>query len=195
IVIPAPEGQEHQEHVVRAHEALSREHGQNAICTVPLAEDNRVLGAITLERPANKPFDAETIQLCEHVGVLLGPVLELKRREDRWIGRKALDSLTAFFERLFGPRHVGLKLGAIAVAAVAAFLFFAKGDYRVTADGSLEGTIQRALAAPVAGYLSEAQSRAGDVVKAGQVMATLADRDLRPGRLQRAKTQANQTRE
>ena len=184
-----------QQHVVRAHQVLSREHGQNTICTVPLTENNRVLGAITLERPADKPFDPATIQLCEHIGVLLGPVLELKRKEDRWIVRKALDSLTALVVRLFGPRQVALKLSAITAVAVAAFLLFARGDYRVTADGSLEGTIQRALAAPVAGYLSDAQSRAGDVVKAGQVMATLDDRDLRLERLKWATQRAKQQRE
>ena len=192
IVVPAPEG---QEQIVRAHQALSREHGQNAICTVPLTEGNRVLGAITLERPADKPFDPPSIQLCEHIGVLLGPVLKLKRDEDRWIARKALDSLIAFLVRLFGPRHVALKLSALAAVAVVAFLVFARGDYRVTADGSLEGTIQRALAAPVAGYLSDAQSRAGDIVKAGQVMATLDDRDLRLERLKWATQRAKQQRE
>ena len=192
IVVPAPEG---QEQIVRAHQSLSREHGQNTICTVPLTEGNRVLGAITLERPADKPFDPASIQLCEHIGVLLGPVLKLKRDEDRWILRKALDSLIAFLVRLFGPRHVALKLSALAAIAVAAFLVFAKGDYRVTADGSLEGTIQRALAAPVAGYLSDAQSRAGDIVKAGQVMATLDDRDLRLERLKWATQRAKQQRE
>jgi RND family efflux transporter MFP subunit len=81
------------------------------------------------------------------------------------------------------------------VVAVVAFLLFAKGDYRITADGSLEGTIQRALAAPVAGYLSEAQSRAGDIVKAGQVLATLDDRDLRLERLKWATQRAKQQRE
>jgi RND family efflux transporter MFP subunit len=192
IAIPAPDG---QAHVIRAHEALSRGHGQNSICTVPLAEDNRMLGAITLERPADNPFDPVSVRLCEHVGVLLGPVLELKRREDRWIWRKALDSVGSFFVRLLGARHVALKLWAIAAAAAAAFLWFAKGDYRVTADGRLEGTIQRALAAPVAGYLSEARSRAGDVVKAGQVMATLDDRDLRLERLKWATQRAKQHRE
>jgi len=192
IVVPAPEG---QEQIVRAHQALSRDHGQNTICTVPLTESNRVLGAITLERPADKPFDPPSIQLCEHIGVLLGPVLKLKRDEDRWIARKALDSLIALLVRLFGPRHVALKLSALAAIAVVAFLVFAKGDYRVTADGSLEGTIQRALAAPVAGYLSDAQSRAGDIVKAGQVMATLDDRDLRLERLKWATQRAKQQRE
>jgi RND family efflux transporter MFP subunit len=192
IVVPAPDG---QEQIVRAHQALSREHGQNTICTVPLTEGNRVLGAITLERPADKPFDPPSIQLCEHIGVLLGPVLKLKRDEDRWIARKALDSLIAFLVRLFGPRHVALKLSALAAIAVVAFFVFAKGDYRVTADGSLEGTIQRALAAPVAGYLSDAQSRAGDMVKAGQVMATLDDRDLRLERLKWATQRAKQQRE
>jgi RND family efflux transporter MFP subunit len=122
-------------------------------------------------------------------------VLELKRREDRWIGRKALDSLGTFLVHLFGKRHVALKLGAAAAAAAAAFLWFAKGDYRVTAEASLEGRIQRALATPVAGYLSEAQSRAGDVVKAGQIMATLDDRDLRLERLKWATQRAKQQRE
>ena len=56
-------------------------------------------------------------------------------------------------------------------------------------------TTQRALAAPVAGYLSDAQSRAGDVVKAGQVMATLDDRDLRLERLKWATQRAKQQRE
>lgn len=194
VVIPAVDGQE-QEHVVRAHQALSREHGQNMICTVPLTENNRVLGAITLERPADKPFDPPSIQLCEHIGVLLGPVLELKRKEDRWIGRKLLESVIAFVVHLFGPRHVALKLWAITAVAVAGFLLFARGDYRVIADGSLEGTVQRALAAPVAGYLLDAQSRAGDVVKAGQVMATLDDRDLRLERLKWATQRAKQQRE
>jgi len=192
IVWPAPEG---QSHVVRAHDALSHGHGVNAICTVPLSQDNRILGALTLERPADKPFDAATVQLCEHVGVLLGPVLDLKRREDRWLGRKVLDSLSALIVRLFGPRHVGLKLGAVAAACAAVFLMFVQGEYRITADGSLEGTTQRALAAPVAGYLSDAQSRAGDVVKAGQVMATLDDRDLRLERLKWATQRAKQQRE
>jgi RND family efflux transporter MFP subunit len=192
IVVPDSDG---HEHVVRAHQALSREHGQNTICTVPLTENNRVLGAITLERPTDKPFDPPSIQLCEHIGVLLGPVLELKRKEDRWIGRKVLDSATAFVVHLFGPRHVALKLSATAAVAVLGFLLFAKGDYRIIADSSLEGRIQRALAAPVAGYLSDAQSRAGDVVKAGQVMATLDDRDLRLERLKWATQRAKQQRE
>ena len=47
----------------------------------------------------------------------------------------------------------------------------------------------------MAGYLSEAQSRAGDVVKAGQVMATLDDRDLRLERLKWATQRAKQQRE
>ena len=47
----------------------------------------------------------------------------------------------------------------------------------------------------MAGYLSEAQSRAGDVVKAGQLMATLDDRDLRLERLKWATQRAKQQRE
>jgi hypothetical protein len=171
------------------------DHGANAICTIPLSQDNRVSARLPWSVPGDKPFDATAVQLCEHVGVLLGPVLDLKRMEDRWLGRKALDSLSDFVVRLLGPRHVARKLGAIAPFAPLFFLWLAEGEYRITADGSLEGTTQRALAAPVAGYLSDAQSRAGDVVKAGQVMATLDDRDLRLERLKWATQRAKQQRE
>jgi RND family efflux transporter MFP subunit len=39
--------------------------------------------------------------------------------------------------------------------------------------------VQRALVAGVAGYLAEANARAGDLVRAGDVLARLDDRDLR----------------
>jgi len=57
-------------------------------------------------------------------------------------------------------------------------LLFAKGDYRVTADATLEGRVQRSIVAGIDGYISEANVRAGDLLESGQVMARLDDRDL-----------------
>ncbi len=169
--------------VVRAHEILSREHSVGSLCTVPLVEGDRFLGALTLERPADEVFDGPSVQLSEHAASLLGPVLDVKRRDDRWLGFKAFDSVRWFFTRLLGPRHMVLKLSSLTLLAVIVFFSFAEGDYRITADAVLEGTIQRAVAAPMAGFVAQAGVRAGDFVRAGQVMTVLDDRDLRLERL------------
>jgi biotin carboxyl carrier protein len=172
---PAPEG---PIQVVRSHETLSREHGSGSICTVPLAEGQNILGAITIERPDTTPLDEQTVKLCEHAGALIGPVLDVRRKDDRWLGAKAWDSFKGFVKKLTGPRHVALKLITAGIVFLALFFTFAKGGYRVTADARLEGSVQRAVAAPLAGYVADALVRAGDVVSEGDVLFALDDRDL-----------------
>jgi multidrug efflux pump subunit AcrA (membrane-fusion protein) len=71
----------------------------------------------------------------------------------------------------------------LAIFAVLGFTLFATGDYRVTAKTILEGAVQRAMVAPFAGFLETAPVRAGDVVREGQLLATLQDHDLKLERL------------
>jgi RND family efflux transporter MFP subunit len=56
----------------------------------------------------------------------------------------------------------------------------------VTADARLEGETQRAISAPISGYISDAYYRAGDLVKEGDILFSLDDRDLWLERLQAA---------
>ena len=193
IVYPPSEGA--PERLSRAHDELHRNQNTGPICTVPLAEGRRLLGALTLERPVGEHFDDEVVQLCEHVATLLGPVLEVKRKDDRWLLQKAVDSFRLHVGRLIGPRHIAFKLAVLAVAAVITYLSLATGDYRVTADARLEGSVQRVVAAPIAGYLAEANVRAGDIVKRDEVMALLDERDLRLERLKWVSQRSKQQRE
>jgi multidrug efflux pump subunit AcrA (membrane-fusion protein) len=71
-----------------------------------------------------------------------------------------------------------LKLGIIGVISLALFLALAKGEHRVTAKSVLEGEVQRAAVAPFDGFIRAAPVRAGDTVRAGDVLAALEDRDL-----------------
>lgn len=164
--------------VTRAHQALAQQLGIGAVCSVPLTVGSLVLGAMVLELPAGADFDARTVELCEHVAQLVGPVLDVKRRDDRWLAQKAADSARTQVRHLLGPSHVGLKLGLGLALLLGLFFTFAEGDYRVTADASLEGTVQRVVTAALPGYISEARVRAGDVVRAGDLLAVLDDRDL-----------------
>jgi multidrug efflux pump subunit AcrA (membrane-fusion protein) len=173
--------------VCRAHEHLAGHGGGGSICTVPFARADRVVGALTFERAAGHPFDRSTMDLVEIVAGLAGPGLEVLRREDRWLAVKAVDAARRTLGQLLGPGHLALKLGTLAALATAATLTFATGEYRVGARAVMEAGVQRAAAAPFAGYVREAPVRAGDLVQAGQVLAVLDDRELR---LERARLQS-----
>jgi RND family efflux transporter MFP subunit len=174
---PLPEGA--QPRVDRAHADLAQRHGSAWISTVPLVKSGRPCGAITLERNRAEALSRADLTLCENIGALLGPLLDVKRTVDKpWPGKiaAALQEATA---PLFGPGHLGLKAGVtLALAALAAAAFIT-GDYRVSAPARLEGAVQRVMVAPAEGYLKQVFARPGDRVKKGQVVAELADEDLK----------------
>ena len=165
--------------VIRGHANLAKVGGAVAICTVVMSSGDTVLGALSFERSDGQPFDQATIDLLEHSAALLGPVLEMKRRDDRLLVLKAAESFRYQVTKFVGPRHYAAKLVGLVLAGIFAFLSLAEGDYRVSADAVLEGAIQRVLVAPINGYIREASARAGDVVKQGDVLFSIDDRDLR----------------
>jgi RND family efflux transporter MFP subunit len=169
--------------VTRAQEGLARQHGAGAILTVPLESKGRFFGGLTLERPADKPFDRATVEACETAAALVGPILDTKRADDRWLIRKATESFVVQLKRLLGPRYLLRKLILIMLLGLVVFFSFAKVDYRVTAPTSIEGVVQRVVAAAFDGYVKEAAIRPGDLVKEGQVLCLLDDRDLKLERL------------
>jgi RND family efflux transporter MFP subunit len=186
VVYPAPPDNRPQ--VSRAHAELARVHGAGAIYTVPLAAGERIVGALTLERPAELPFERAGVDLCEALAALAGPVLEIQRREDRWVLTKIGIALRELLGKIVGPRHLALKGSLVAAAALAAYLATGTGEYRVSATAALEPVVRRAVAAPFSGYIGEAPVRAGDLVKQGTLLATLDDQDLRLQRLKWAST-------
>lgn len=181
VVFPSPEGAPAR--VLRAHQALSNLAVGAPLATVPLTEQGRIIGAILLEGTAGRPFDPGRLRMAEQAAVLVGPVLDIKRREDRWLPAKAWDALGNLLGALFGRRHAALKLTVAGLAAALAFAWFATGTYRITAETVVEGRIQRVVTAPLQGFLLQAEVRAGDIVDEGQVLARLDDRDLRLERL------------
>ena len=161
-----------------AHAELSQAQHDGQVLTVPLLVGERFVGALTFERPLGVPFEPETVELLELVTSVVGPVLEEKRQNDRWIVVKIIDSIRQQLTLMFGPGHLLRKMIGAAVVVVALFLTFAHGTYRVDADARVEGLVRRAVVAPYDGFIKDATVRAGDTVTEGQVLATLEDRDL-----------------
>jgi RND family efflux transporter MFP subunit len=177
-VVISPPGRDNLPVVSHAHELLLRESGAASAVTFPLSSGGNVIGALSLERSAGYRFDVPTLELCEAVAALAGPIVELKRRGEENLAVHAAASVTQTWKKLVGPGYPAWKLTAACVAAAATFLALATGDFRVAADVTVEGIVQRAITAPFNGYVKEAPLRAGNTVKAGQPMGRFEDREL-----------------
>lgn len=162
-----------------AHAELARECKDTAICSVPLVDRGHASGVLTLERSGGEPFDAAAVELCKTAGLLLGPILVLKRENERGEWLRLREALSDAARRVFGPQHPGAKLIAVLAFGLLAFCSLVSGDYRVSARTVVEGSVQRAAVAPFDGYIAESLVRAGDTVKKGQVLCRLDDKDLK----------------
>ncbi|RJR51571.1 MAG: HlyD family efflux transporter periplasmic adaptor subunit [Desulfobacteraceae bacterium] len=165
--------------VTLEHKKLSREHRSGAILSIPLESQGKTFGGLTLERPLDKPFSQPVVEACKTAALVAGPILALKEREERLLVVRIWDSLAIQAQRLIGPGYLLRKSVLIILIVAALFFSFFKTEYRVTATTSIEGVIQRVVAAPFNGYVKEALVRPGDVVGKGAELCLLDDRDLR----------------
>jgi multidrug resistance efflux pump len=177
IVFPSPQGAVPL--ITKNHEEFARLCSASSIVTIPLFAHEAYYGALTMERAAEMPFNAAEVNLCRSVFALAAPALEGKRIENLPLARHACSAAKQHINRLVGPRHVGRKLAVILIVLTIIFFGFARGEFKVTADATLEGSVKRTIAAPFRGYIREARARHGDTVKEGTLLCTLDEKDLR----------------
>src|SRR5882672_4134943 len=113
--------------VAHAHEALLRESESGSAATFPLVSGDQIVGALTLERAPGYRFDVPSLDICEAVVAIAGPIIELKRQNEEGLPVHAAKSAEGVWKKLVGPGHAGLKLGAVALVVVATFLALATG--------------------------------------------------------------------
>jgi multidrug efflux pump subunit AcrA (membrane-fusion protein) len=174
VIFPPADG---SAQITLAHAELVRSHGVSTF-SVPMANDGRVFGAVTLLRSGSEPLERDEIARCENLVCLAGPILELKRNAELPWYQRIGRSLTTFIMALFGPGHLRLKGLTAASAVVLASLTLIPVEYHVTSPARLEGAVQASLVAPVDGFLRHANVRPGDRVSASQVLAELSQEDL-----------------
>jgi multidrug resistance efflux pump len=169
--------------VTVALRALANANGFVAAASVVMPARGNAFGVITFMRAKGDAFDSDTMQLAKAIAGLVGPLIAHKAHENRWVAGRLADNLGIFVHALFGKRHPTLKIATLCALAAAAYAAVATGPFDVSAKAVVEGSVQRAAVVPFDGYLAEAPARAGDVVRAGQVLAVLDDKDIQLDRL------------
>ncbi|ULG68280.1 HlyD family efflux transporter periplasmic adaptor subunit [Marinobacterium sediminicola] len=160
-----------------AHRALAERQGNHTLLSIPFIRDREQYGVLTFEW-AEEP-ETDNIELATAVAPILGQVLLKGRNQDHgWLDHTRR-LLATPFKRVFGAGYLGTKMLAMGALALVLFFSLAEGEFRIDSDARLEGALNRSLAAPFDAYLEQAILRAGQVVKAGDLLAKLDDRDMR----------------
>lgn len=162
-----------------AHARLASESGAQIVFSAPLRLGAEGLGVLTLERDSLEQFDQAELDWIDSIAHLLPAIIDQKRRAERGFIALLRDDTRALMTRLFGPKHLIWKFSASFIVLFLAVITLVDIDYRVSAKTVLEGEVQRSAVAPFEGFLAASYVRAGDVVRRGQLLYALDDRDLR----------------
>jgi hypothetical protein len=161
-----------------AHGRYAADAGSAALLSLPLAVGaTPPFAMLMFER--SSAFQPAELRGLELLADVLAPVLEHKHARDESLLHHGRRSLRHFSARLTDASRPGLKLGAGVLGLVLLVAAVVPVDHRVSAPAVVEGAVQRAAVVPFDGFLREAPARAGDIVKQGQLLARLEDRELR----------------
>lgn len=167
--------------IVAAHLHFARSHGLARVGSVPLVHRQTVVGALTLERGRDRPFDLSTVALLERLAGTLAPWFARLQDAERPWHRRLGRAFGMQEAPRSGRRRLALAGGLVMAAAILAW----PTTREVQAPARLEGTLQRVIAAPHDGFLKQVKARPGDKVAKGEVLAALEGEDLQLERRQR----------
>jgi RND family efflux transporter MFP subunit len=165
--------------LLRCHTTLANAHKVGSILTIPFAVNGRIAGSVLIERPSDKPFDKTETEQFKQIVSMVGPVLEVRRRDEQSLLHRVQNSFKQPLVKLFCPGHIALKLGLFCSILTLAILTFVSGHYRVTGISRLTALTQRVVVAPQDGYIAEANVRPGDIVQNKDILGALDDKDLK----------------
>ena len=150
-----------------------------AVATVPLGEAGEPIAAVCVEREVGPAWSATERAQLEHVLALAAPALRwMHRAAQPWHRRSARELVQAWVALRQPGRRTQRRLLAAGAAALA-FVALVPLEHGVSGRARVEGAEQRALMAPVDGFVKAVHVRPGDRVRAGAPLLDLLDGDLR----------------
>jgi multidrug resistance efflux pump len=149
----------------KAASTLSQQHGPSAIVSLPMHLDGDLLAVTTLERPANKPFDAGAIEAISLTTDLAGSRLLNLQEQDRWFGAKWLDVIHRMLGFVVGSQHTLAKCTVLLLVGLVLWATLTQGNYRTKSSCILEATVQQSICAPFDGYIKTVHVEIGDRVE------------------------------
>lgn len=184
--------------IVHAHRELAAGNSKLKVCSLPLRVEEDVVGVVTIESSGEGQIDLATVELMQAAMDLIGPVLKIRRSDDRMLPLRAWDSAVRAGAWVVGPKHTVWKLAGVAALCAMAFVTFYTTTYRPSAEAIIEPRVRRLVSAPFDGMIL-ALGEGIDVnkpVKKGDLLVQLDTKEYdlgladALGKVQQAQTQA-----
>ena len=167
-----------------AQEVLYSNNDGHTVCSTPLFSDDKPIGALTFELKDDQELDQEIIEVYESLGAMLGPILEMKYRNDRPLIVRLWNGTWRLLNRLLGFNYLAVKILLILFICGVTYISTTYADYRVTAPATIKAASKQLITVPQNGFIMGVAARAGDKVEKGQLLATLDEKDLMLEQLQ-----------
>jgi multidrug resistance efflux pump len=174
------------ENVTREAQALSRSQGGNIVMSLPMRNRAEVVGVITLEFLPNTQIGPQISHGLSVAVELLAPQLYDRYQNDRYLVTKAGLSVRGQLQHVTGPRHMLAKVIAVVAILTIIFVSFYHPMYHVNAAFEFAAPDKIAISSPFEAKIQDIGRkpdgeplRAGDSVKAGQMLLVLDTYELR----------------
>ncbi|MBT0960385.1 efflux RND transporter periplasmic adaptor subunit [Denitromonas iodatirespirans] len=175
--LQVPENDQERPAIVMANQRLrSRLGGQ--VQTVPLKVLGAWVGAICFEWRGASSISPMAPEPLGHIVDLAGPVLYLMYRDTRPMSVRVREWFGETIRTLRSEEGRWYRRALVAATLVSMAGLFVPVGQALSARASLEGAVERAVVAPVDGFIDTVMVRPGDAVKTGQVLIELAAQDL-----------------
>lgn len=190
--------------IVHAHRELAAGNSSLKVVSVPLRDiddsegEGGIVGVLTLEAAGDVQMDLTTVELLQAAMDLIGPMLRVRRNDDRALPLRAYDSARRAGAWLVGTKHTVWKLVGVAVLALFVFISVYKTTYRPSAEAILEPRVRRIVSLPFDGVIKKLGDKIepGAVVAKGDLLVELDTAELSLGlkdalgKIEQARTQA-----
>lgn len=174
-----------QAHSLFVRQYLQDYPGRQLLC-IPFRHGDRA-GAFCFERESPASFGETERERFETLAAYLGRLLVLHEETEAGPWRALSRKLSRSIRFVAAPARRGLQLLMLLALIGLGVLLGEKATLTVPAIAHLEGAAQRAVVAPFDGYVASAAVKAGDSVRAEQLMVRLDDRDFQ---LERSRAQS-----
>jgi len=133
---------------------------------------------VSLRRNAERPLTEVEIQDAQAMLSHLAPAIGLTRLARRNLIHHARDSAWAAWRKLIAPKARRWQVIGGCAALLMGWIVFGSMSYQLAVPCVMQAQERRHITAPFNGVISGQNAVAGDVVKAGQILCTLDNREL-----------------
>lgn len=174
LVWPAPSN---STAIFRDHGVYARKSESSCLLSVPVRDEGKVVGVLTVERPAPEFTETEAWGL-RVIGDQTAARLSDMKEQSRWFGARWAGQMRSGLSKILSPRHTWLKFAAIVSSIILLFALLVPFAYRVSATFIVRPDSLAHLPAPYDGFIAEAGVRPGDLVQSGDKLLAFDKREL-----------------